>query len=71
MADRGFTIEDILPAGVSSNVLPRLNETGQLMDNECATTRRIGSIRIHVERAIERVRTIRYFITFRTPFTIV
>lgn len=53
MADRGFTIEDILPAGVTLNVPPRLNETGQLTENERSTTRRIASIRIHVERAIE------------------
>ena len=53
MADRGFTIEDILPTGVTLNVPPKLNETGQLTENEHSTTRRIASIRIHVERAIE------------------
>lgn len=56
MVDRGFTIEDDLPPNVSLNVPPRLNETGQLTENECATTRRIASVRIHVERAIERIK---------------
>ena len=59
MADRGFTIEDILPTGVTLNVPPRLNETGQLTENERSTTRRIASIRIHVERAIERIKNFR------------
>ena len=59
MADRGFTIEDILPTGVTLNVPPRLNETGQLTENERSTTRRIVSIRIHVERAIERIKNFR------------
>ena len=61
MADRGFTIEDILPAG-------RLNESGQLTENERSTTRRIASIRIHVERAIERIKN--YQILHNIPNTI-
>ena len=56
MADRGFTIEDVLPPGVSLIVPPRLNDTGQLTENERTTTRRIASVRIHVERAIERIK---------------
>ena len=34
MADRGFTISDILPPGVTLNVPPMLNETGQLTEEE-------------------------------------
>ena len=68
MADRGFTIEDILPAGVTLNVPPRLNESGQLTENERSTTRRIASIRIHVERAIERIKN--YQILHNIPNTI-
>ena len=30
MADRGFTIDDIMPHGVTLNVPPRMNELGQL-----------------------------------------
>ena len=56
MADRGFTIDDILPQGVTVNVPPRMNESGQLTEFERTTTRRIASVRIHVERAIERIK---------------
>ena len=66
MADRGFIIEDVLPPGVALNVPPRLNETGQLTENECTTTRRIASVCIHVERAIERIKN--YKILHVIPF---
>ena len=56
MADRGFLIEDILPPGNTMNAPPLLNKTGQLTDNERTRTRRIASVRIHVERAIERIK---------------
>ena len=56
MADRGFNIDDILPPGVLLNVPPMLNETGQLTANERTTTRQIASLRIHVERAMERIK---------------
>ena len=56
MADRGFNIEDLLPPDVSLNIPPRLNETGQLTEIERTSTRRIASIRIHIERAIERIK---------------
>ena len=49
MADQGFTFEDILPPGVSSNVPPRMNESGQLTENKRTMTRRIASVRIYVE----------------------
>ena len=65
MADRGFTIEDILPSGVSLNVPPRMNESGQLTDDERTVTRRIASVQIHVERAIERIKN--YQILHLTP----
>ena len=56
MADRGFTIDDILPPGVTLNVPPRLNDSGQLTESEWTTTRHIASVRIHVERAMERIK---------------
>ena len=56
MADRGFTIDDILPPGVTLNVPPRLNDSGQLTESEQTTTRCIASVRIHVERAMERIK---------------
>ena len=56
MADRGFNIQDILPSGVTLNIPPHLDESGQLSESERTTTRCIASVRIHVERAIERIK---------------
>ena len=56
MADRGFTIDDILPPGVTLNVPPCMNDSGQLTESERTTTRHIASVRIHVERAMERIK---------------
>ena len=69
MADRGFTIDDILPPGVTLNVPPRLNDSGQLTESERTTTRRIASVRIHVERAMERIKTTKYYTMFLIVFT--
>jgi len=65
MADRGFNIADILPDGVSLNVPPRMNDSGQLTESERTTIRRIASIRIHVERAMERIKN--YLILHEIP----
>jgi hypothetical protein len=54
MADRGFDIESELPAGVSLNIPPFLNGKDQLTLGEETTTRKIASVRVHVERAISR-----------------
>lgn len=56
MADRGFTIHDILPPGVTLNAPPRINDYGQLTESERTTTRRITPVRIHVERTMERMK---------------
>ena len=55
MADRGFTTDDILPPGVTLNVPPRLNNSGQLTESERTTTRRVASVSIHVKRAMEKI----------------
>ena len=44
MADRGFSLDDILPPGVQLNIPPMMNETGQLTEQERMTTRRIASV---------------------------
>ena len=59
MADRGFLIEHILPEGVSLNIPPFLDGHEQFDPHELVQTRRIASVRIHVERAIERVKNYR------------
>ena len=56
MADRGFDIKDILPPGVSLNIPPFKGARAQLTAQEVEDTACIASVRIHVERAIGRVK---------------
>lgn len=59
MADRGFEIEDLLPTGTTLNIPPFLEGAPQLTLEKEVQTRRIASVRVHVERAIERVKNYR------------
>ena len=57
MADRGFEIQDLLaPRKVYLNISPFMRSKDQLNPDEEDETREIASVRIHVERAIERVK---------------
>ena len=54
MADRGFTIKDMLmDIGAELNIPPFMEGRQQLPSDEVQEGRRIASVRIHVERAIE------------------
>ena len=54
MADRGFNIQEMLACkGVKVDVPPVMNESGQFNERELLETRRIASLRIRVERAME------------------
>ena len=55
VADKGFTIRSILPSGVHLNVPPRLVNQ-QFTPSENRLTTDIARARIHVERAIERIK---------------
>lgn len=56
MADRGFMIADLLAArGVDLNIPPSKLQP-QFAEDELVETRRIASVRIHVERAIGRLK---------------
>jgi hypothetical protein len=59
MADRGFTIDDCLPAGVTLNIPPFLDGKSQFCVEDEVKTRRIARQRIHVERAIEKIKNFR------------
>ena len=60
-AHRDFNIQDDLtPIGVRVNILPFLNAKQQLEMNELVETR-IASLRIHVERAMERIKNFHTF----------
>ena len=55
VADKGFTIQTILPEGVHLNIPPRLMHP-QFTPSENRLTTDIARARIHVERAIERIK---------------
>ena len=66
MADRGFDIQDDLtPLGVKINIPPFLKGKQQFQPHELVESRRIASLWIHVERAMERIN-----IFDRTTYTI-
>ena len=57
MADRGFTIEDDLkPFNVKLNIPAFLDNRDQLSHEEIKESQTIASVRIHVERAIRRIK---------------
>lgn len=56
MADRGFEITSILPPGVDLNIPPFKGSRAQLTAEEVTETIHIASVRIHVERAIGRIK---------------
>jgi len=60
MADRGFTIKDMLQElGVELNSPPFLEGRSQLTSEEVKAGRGIASLRIHIERAIGRIKQFR------------
>ena len=59
MADRGFDIkEDLDLLGVRLNIPPFMKCKKQLNDEELVETRRIATLRIHIERAMEQLKNI-------------
>ena len=57
MADRGFDISDLTEEiGVELNIPPFWEGDNQFTEQDLTKTRRIASTRIHVERAIERIK---------------
>ena len=61
MAHRGFEIQDLLSSKkVYLNIPPFMRSKDQLNPDEEDETRKIASVRIHVERAIERVKTLTF-----------
>ena len=56
MADKGFLIHKLLPKNVFLNLPAFLAGKVQLTKQESIFSRKIAACRIHVERAIERLR---------------
>jgi len=70
MADKGFDIAyDVLLCGAKLNIPPFLKDQKQLSKN-VILTRQIASLRIHVERAIGRIKQYR-ILSSVVPLTIV
>ena len=62
MADKGFTISDLLePIGAGLNIPPFLGLRSQQTPSEVIATQEIASERIHVERAINQVKNFHIF----------
>lgn len=58
MADRGFDSDvELNKRGANLNIPPFRNQNFQLSSEQVETTRRIAEVRIHVERAIQRIKT--------------
>ena len=57
MADKSFDIEEyLIPLGVRLNIPPFLRGKTQFDHSELIQTRRVASLRIHVERAMECIK---------------
>ena len=56
MADKGFTVQDLLPPGVGLNIPPFLGSQGQMSPDDVVKTQSIASLRVHVERAINKIK---------------
>jgi hypothetical protein len=57
IADRGFTIDDLLfPLKVKLKIPPFTKCKPQLSGEDVTSTRRIARVQIHVERAIRRLK---------------
>ena len=60
MADKGFLIQDLLaPLGVRLNVPPLVCSKQQMPMKDVVVTKKIAQLRVHVERAIGRVKKYR------------
>ncbi|XP_069134925.1 uncharacterized protein [Argopecten irradians] len=56
MADKGFTVEDLLPVDVGLNVPPRVSSKHQMSSAEFFKTNNIASARIVVEMKMEQLK---------------
>ena len=62
MAYKGFTIQDLLePLGVNLNIPPFVGSQSQHSPAEVIATQEIASERVHVERAINKIKNFQIF----------
>ena len=58
MADKGFTVGDLLPPGIALNMPPRIPGIRQMTSKEFFQTQSIASARIVVEMEMEQIKII-------------
>jgi len=56
MADKGFSTQELLPLGVSLNIPPFFGSSSQMPAEDVIFTQEIASLRMHVERAIIKIK---------------
>ena len=62
MADKGFEIKDLLDdIAVSLNIPPFLRGQDQMPQDDVVDTQQIASLRIHVERLINKIKNFHIF----------
>ena len=60
MADKGFEVQDMLASiGVRLNIPPKKRGDRQMTPEDICKTKKIAAVRIHVERAIRRIKLFR------------
>ena len=60
MADKGFLIQHLLiPRGIQLNIPPFLQSNSRMPASNVFLTKKIARLRVHVERAIGRVKELR------------
>lgn len=69
MADRGFTISDLLYEQRVRLNMPAFSFGNQLSEEDVNTTRKIASVRVHVERAIRRMKVFK-ILSHRIPISL-
>ena len=71
MADKGFDIRyELMLIGVRLNIPPFAKKNTQMPARDVVSTRQIASLRIHVERAIRRIKQYRILASVM-PLTVV
>ena len=61
MADRGLNLRDLITKKKATLYIPSFAKGKQLSTKACTRTRQIASLRIHVERAIQRMKKFSYY----------
>ena len=67
MADKGFTIEDVLPLGVSLNIPPFLGMADQMSAEDVVKTQEIASLRFMWKCGEMWCVCVRCFVIFKIP----